>query len=214
MVLYSLSAGRCENLLPFLTYIGARDSAEFSADGFREFLETVLAETKAKRINIIAHSMGSVVLNDALKGIDPETLRKLSIGEIVLASPDLDPDVFQRTYRRLQKRGSTSTVYAASRDWALWLSSGLRDLPRLGYIPSSGPTTLVAGSDLIDISAVNSDVFGMNHDLYANSPAIIGDLRRLLKDGLRPPDTRTGELLKVPAAGGVYWRYRASGARP
>jgi hypothetical protein len=55
---------------------------------------------------------------------------------------------------------------------------------------------------------VNSDIFSLNHDTYANSPVVIGDLRRLLKEGRRPPDARTPQLLKVPAAGSAYWRYK------
>jgi esterase/lipase superfamily enzyme/Tfp pilus assembly protein PilF len=197
-----------------LSYVGDRESAQLSADGLREFLETVVAETRAKRIHIIAHSMGNVALNEALQTMEPEALKKLNLGEMVLASPDLDPDLFQRSYRRLQQRGATITVYGASSDRALGLSSWLRDRPQLGFIPSGGPTRLVAGADLIDITAVNSDVFSLNHDLYANSPAIIGDLRRLMKDGQRPPDARTGELVKVPAAGGVYWRYQLPASKP
>jgi len=197
-----------------LSYVGDRESAQLSAESLREYLETVVAETKAKRIHIIAHSMGNVPLNEALHTIEPEALKKLNIGEMVLASPDLDPDLFQRTYRRLQERGATSTIYAASSDLALGLSSWLRDREQLGYIPTGGPKKLVAGADLIDITAVNSDVFSLNHDIYANSPAIIDDLRQLLKDGKRPPDARTSELLKVPAVGGVYWRYQSQASKP
>jgi esterase/lipase superfamily enzyme/tetratricopeptide (TPR) repeat protein len=123
----------------FLSYVGARDSAQLSADALREFIERVVAETKAKRIHIVAHSMGSVALNEALSSLEPATLAKLNLGEMVLASPDLNPDLFQRTYRRLEKRGATCTIYAASSDWALWLSSGMRDQPQLGYIPAGGP---------------------------------------------------------------------------
>jgi esterase/lipase superfamily enzyme len=200
----------------WLSYFGARVSAQLSADALRAFIETVVAETKAKRIHIIAHSMGNVALNEALFTLESATLMKLHLGEMVLASPDLDPDLFQRTYRRLQKRGATSTVYAASSDWALWFSSlpWLRDLPQLGYIPSGGPTRLIAGTDLIDITAANSDIFSLNHDIYANSRAVISDLRRLLKEGQRPPDVRTPELVKLPAAGGTYWRYNAPSFHP
>ena len=65
------------------SYIGDGDSARLSAPGLREFLETVVAETKARRIHIIAHSMGNEVLNLALGTIDPDTLRKLNVGEMV-----------------------------------------------------------------------------------------------------------------------------------
>ena len=193
----------------FLSYIGDRESAQLSADGLREFIEMVVAETKAKRIHIIAHSMGNVALNGALLHLAPETLAKLHIGEMVLASPDLDPDLFERTYKRMQKHGATSTIYAASNDRALGAASWLKDRPPLGYIPSEGPERLVAGTDLIDITAVNTDFLSLNHDTYANSPALIADLRRLLKEGRRPPDARTPALVKVPVKAGVYWRYKA-----
>jgi esterase/lipase superfamily enzyme len=194
------------------SYVGDRETAQLSGDDLREFLETVVAETKAKRIHIIAHSLGNVALNEALFTLAPEALIKLNIGEMVLASPDLDTDLFLRTYRRVQKRGATSTIYAASSDLALGLSSWLRDRPQLGYIPAGGPKKLVAGADMIDITAVNADIFSLNHDIYANSPAVMGDLRRLLKDGQRPPDARTGELMKIPVGNGAYWRYQL--ARP
>ena len=73
---------------------------------------------------------------------------------------------------------------------------------------------MIAGTDLIDITAVASDILSLNHDhLYANSPAVIDDLKRLLKEGQRPPDARTSELVKLPAAGGFYWRYRVPGSK-
>jgi esterase/lipase superfamily enzyme len=197
-----------------LSYVGDRDSAQLSGDPLRKFLETVVAETKAKRIHIIAHSMGNVALNEAFQAMETEALNKLNLGEMVLASPDLDPDLFQRTYRRLQKRGATSTVYAASSDWALWSSSWLRESAQLGYIPPGGPKRIVAGTDLIDITAVNADIFSLNHDLYANSPAVISDLRRLMKEGQRPPETRTVEFKKLSVEPGVYWRYEVPVAKP
>jgi esterase/lipase superfamily enzyme len=197
-----------------LAYMGDRESVQVSADALREFIETVVAETKAKRIHIVAHSIGNVALNEALFTLAPETLAKLNIGEMVLASPDLDPDLFERAYKRLQTRGAAGTIYAASNDRALGVASWLKDHPPLGYLPAEGPERLVVGTDLIDITAVNTDFFSLNHDTYANSPALIADLRRLLREGQRPPDARTPELLKVPAAGGVYWRYKAPRSGP
>jgi esterase/lipase superfamily enzyme len=195
----------------FLSYLGDRESAQISADSLREFIETVVAETKAARIHIIAHSMGSVALSEALSA---ETLMKLNIGEIVFASPDIDVDLFRRTYKRLQKRGAAGTVYGASNDRALRLSGWLKGRAPLGYIPPDGPKRLVSGADLIDITDVNFDIFSFNHDTYANSPAIISDLRRLLKDAHRPPDGRTIELRKLSITEGVYWRYYMPTSKP
>jgi esterase/lipase superfamily enzyme len=196
-----------------LSYVGDRESAQLSAEAMREFLETVVAETKAARIHTIAHSMGNVALNEALQTMDTATLGKFKFGEMIHASPDLDLDLFQRTYNKLRKRGARSTIYAASSDKALGLSSWLRDRPQLGYIPSGGPSRLPTGAELIDVTTVNSDVFSLNHDLYANSPAIIADLKRLLQSGQRPPEKRSGDLERLQTKAGVYWRYRASAAR-
>ncbi len=191
-----------------LSYIADRESAQLSADSLRTFLETVVAETKASRIHIIAHSMGNVTLAEAFQRMDAVRLRQLNLGELVLASPDLNPGHFERLSRQIEAHGAKSTIYAASSDRALSFSSWIHGASQLGYIPPGGPKSLVAGADLIDTTAVNSDVFSWNHDSYANSPAIVGDLRRLLKDGQRPPDVRTGELAKVPVdSGGTYWRY-------
>ena len=197
-----------------LGYLADRETAQLSADALREFLESVIGKTNASRIDFIAHSMGNVALVEAMQAMDPDELAKLNLGELVLASPDVDADLFQRTYKRLQRRGATSTVYAASSDRALGLSSWLRDRPQLGYIPASGPKKLVAGTDLIDITAVNTDIFSLNHDLYAKSPVVIADLRRLLKEGQRPPDARSSQLKKLSVAAGSYWRFENQPPKP
>ena len=107
--------------------MGDRESAQLSADALREFIATVIAETNASRIHVIAHSMGNVALTEAFQSMEHQILKNLNLGEMVLTSPDLDPDLFERTYRRLQQRGAVSSVYAASSDVALWLSSTLRN---------------------------------------------------------------------------------------
>jgi len=197
-----------------LSYIADRESAQLSADALRNFIISVVGATNAKRIHVVAHSMGNVALVDAIHGMDSENLAKLNFGELVLASPDLDPDLFKRTYDRLKPRGANSTIYASSNDRALKLSSWLHDAPQLGYIPTSGPKHLVDGADLIDVTGVNTDIFSLNHDTYANSPSVIADLRVLMKNGLRPPDVRTSTLSRVRVAGGVYWRYIKPSALP
>ena len=130
----SCSAGRRARSCS--SYIGDRESAQLSSDALRKFIETVIAETKAKRIHIIAHSMGNVALNEAMQTMETDVLNKLNLGETGAGLAGPRSDLFERTYRRLQKRGATSTVYAASSDWALWSSSWLRDRPQLGYIPA------------------------------------------------------------------------------
>ena len=60
---------------------------------------------------------------------------------------------------------------------------------------------------------MNADIFSLNHDLYANSPAVIGDLRAL-EGRPAPPEARTVDFEKLTVEGGVYWRYEVPVAKP
>jgi esterase/lipase superfamily enzyme len=195
-------------------YEDDRERAQNSSEMLAQFLESVVAETRARRIHIIAHSMGNYALNDAFRTMDAGVLKKLNLGEIVMASPDLDIDQFKQAQRKLSPLGAAATIYAASSDRALSISSLLRfRKPRLGFIPAGGPKQVPAGADFIDVTAVNADVFSLNHDIYANSPDIIRDLGLILRNSQRPPDVRSSQLEKVPAQGTTYWRYRLPGSQ-
>jgi esterase/lipase superfamily enzyme len=192
-------------------YLDDRESAEVSGEALRDFLRMIVAETKVSRIHVIAHSMGNMTVRAALDKLDRATAEQLPIGEVIHAAPDIDADLFTQTFTRQQAKGAKSTIYASSVDWALGTSSFVRDRSQLGFIPSGGPT-LVSGIDTIDITNASFNLFGLNHDVYAASPSIVADMRRLLKDGQRPPDKRTRELEPVVAKQGTYWRYRGPGA--
>ena len=65
----------------------------------------MLAKTGAKRIDIIAHSMGNWVTMEALRQLAITGDRDLGgkLGDVVLASPDIDVDVFKKQMRRYGK---------------------------------------------------------------------------------------------------------------
>jgi esterase/lipase superfamily enzyme len=128
---------------------------------------------------------------------------RLPLGEIVNAAPDVDPDLFADFVQQTSQRGAHVTLYASSSDWALWFS-GMLSRPRAGY---AGQTLVpVQGADTIDITSLGTSLFSLNHDVYASSPLIVGDMRRIFL-GDRPPDKRTKEFRPVEAKQGV-WRYQ------
>ena len=176
-------------------------------------MRLVVAETKATKIHLIAHSMGNVVLTEALAQLDRDTVDRLKFGELILAAPDIDPARFTQVFQAMQTRGARGTVYASGADRALGLSGWLRGAARLGYITVDGPT-LVSGVDTIDITDVGFSLFGLNHDVYAASPVIVGDMKRLLLAGERPPDKRSKALQLTTTKQGTFWRYRPLGATP
>ncbi len=76
-------------------YVFDRDSALVGRRGLAETIE-IAAETNAKRIIVVGHSMGAYVVTEALRDLAlrgrTSTLKRL--GGVVLAAPDIDVDVF------------------------------------------------------------------------------------------------------------------------
>jgi esterase/lipase superfamily enzyme len=189
-------------------YFSDRDTVDITAEHLRQFLEKVVAETKAEKVHFIAHSMGNLVLLRALEKIGSEApaLRPV-IGEIIQAAPDVDTDVFKQMVERIKVRGANLTLYASASDKALWFSGWLRKGTRAGFISEKQPL-IVAGVDTIDITRAGTGLFGLNHDVYSASPSIVADMRRIFEHSVRPPDKRTKEFEPVVSKEGTYWRLR------
>ena len=99
------------------------------------------------------------------------------------------------------------TMLAASNDIALDVSRRFwGGVPRAGDVPLQGPI-VVPGIDTIDVTALSTDLFALNHSGYAEKPALINDIQLLLQTGERPPSKRVPILQIVPTERGEYWRY-------
>jgi hypothetical protein len=79
-------------------------------------------------------------------------------------------------------------------------------VPRAGDVPEGGPIVL-PGVDTIDVTAVSTDSFGLNHSGYAENNALLNDLQLLIQTGERPPEKRVPLLEKIGTSLGDYWRY-------
>jgi esterase/lipase superfamily enzyme len=186
-------------------YFSDRETVETSAEHLRDFLEKIVAETKPAKINIIAHSVGNMMLLRALDGISETSTLRSVIGEIIHAAPDVDQLMFEQKVKKLEDMGAKITLYASRSDWALWFSSWLWSRPRAGFFENR--PLVVAGVDTIDITRAGTNLFAWNHDIYAASPIIVSDMERILKNGKRPPNERTVEF--EPSEDGTYWRLRS-----
>ncbi|MEL7049059.1 MAG: alpha/beta hydrolase [Pseudomonadota bacterium] len=192
-------------------YFYDRDSADRARGYFLKFLKMVADKTKAKRIHIISHSLGIRPLSEALKiaRLEGRTRDDLKIGQLILASPDMDQDVFKEVASALTKSAQGTTLYAASNDLALMASRALaRGKPRAGDVTKDGPM-IVAGIDTIDVSQAGPNRWlTYNHANYADSSHLLTDLRLLLRSGVRPPDRRFPVYVKRMVDGiGSYWQY-------
>ena len=121
----------------FMDYLSDREVVDLAADHLQDFIERIVSRTQVTKVHFVAHSMGNMVLLRALeRGAALRTTAGPAIGEIISASPDVDPDVFVQFVGKIRSASGT-TLYASRSDWPLWFSSWMRDRPRAGFIRES-----------------------------------------------------------------------------
>lgn len=190
-------------------YLYDRDSADRARTYFLEFLGRIALETHAKKVHIIAHSIGTRPLLEALRTEKGKLAQKFKIGEVILAAPDIDADVFADIAKTIQGASHGVTLYASANDKALKASKAIAGgSPRAGDVPAAGPL-VVPGIDTIDITQAGPDSFlGFNHSTYAERNHVLSDMWLLLKEGVHPPDKRFAVFRPVTLANGeTYWKY-------
>lgn len=154
-----------------------RDSALFARSGLADTL-ALLARTQARKITVLAHSMGSFIAVEAIKRLtmagDAKTLSAIS--DVVLAQPDIDIDVFRRQMDDIDLKNQSIVVLASQKDRALKLSSVLTGgHPRVGA-GDNIESLRKLGVLVLDISDLETRDF-LNHDAYAASPALLSMVR-------------------------------------
>ena len=163
-------------------YIYDRESASVARDQLEATLR-LLAQTDARRIDIVAHSMGTWVTMEALRQLAITGDRDLGgkLGDVVLASPDIDVDVFKSQMRRYGKPAKPFILLLSGDDRALKLSGLLAgSKPRLGDY-SDAAALAEYGVMVIDLSKQKaSDSF--NHTKFADNPALVKMLGQRLRE--------------------------------
>jgi len=164
-------------------YIYDNNSATMARDGLERTLRT-LRDAGATRIDVVAHSMGNWLTMEALRqfAISGEKQSALSLGDVVLASPDIDVDVFKSQLRRIGKPERPFIVMVSRDDRALLVSSIIAgSRPRVGdYGDDKALAEL--GIITVDVSSLSSgDSF--NHARFADNPLLIQLLGERLNAG-------------------------------
>jgi esterase/lipase superfamily enzyme len=176
-VLFSwASAGRT------IDYIYDNNSATIARDGLEHTLR-MLADNGASRIDIVAHSMGNWVTMEALRQLAITDDRDIGgrLGDVVLASPDIDVDVFRSQLQRIGKPDRPFFVLLSGDDRALRVSSLLAgNRPRVGdYLESGNLAEL--GVIVVDVTKVGAGD-SMNHAKFADNPLLVRMLGERLRD--------------------------------
>ncbi len=184
-----------------------RESSGAAEPYLRQFLDIVARETGATSVSIIAHSMGSQLLLPVLRDLKYGPPPGIAISQVILAAPDVDRDAFENIAAEIRGVSRGVTMLAASNDRALEISRRFwGGVPRAGDVPTGGPI-VTEGVDTIDVTAVSTLLFALNHSGYAERSALLSDIQQLIQTGVRPPDKRVPTLESVATARGQYWRY-------
>ncbi len=176
--------------------LGSRDS----------LLETfrLIARTPARRGDIVAHSMGNF--------LTVETLRQAAIsgvfgnGErlryVIMASPDIDIDVFETQVRSMPQGLHKFYVLLSEDDRPLAISRRIAGrVDRVGNSPEIDRLEGL-GINVVDLSQVEVEG-SLHHSKFADAPAIVQMIGKRLQDGEDQLSTAGGQSVTVRLVQGV-----------
>jgi len=197
-------------------YLADREASTYSRDYFEQALLDLADMPEVHEINILAHSMGNWLAVETLRQAKMnghgDFRRKL--GDIILASPDLDANVFRTQLEVIGRLPRPITVLVSGDDAALSLSTKLAGgVDRAGIVTANDPRAIMAAArynlQVVDLTDVD-DGDGNHHSKYSKSAPVIAaignrlrtdDAKAEAQSGVVSAVTNVGQsLLKVPGA--------------
>lgn len=134
-------------------------TAEWSSAQLGDFLQTIGKEVGNENVIVIAHSMGSRIVNWAIERILAE---KGSVAQkyhqILLCSPDVDSGVFSNDIAILRRACPDIRVYVSSKDLRLGVSAMLHGNVRLGSTRANLES--IPGIQVIDVTELDNSPVG------------------------------------------------------
>ena len=187
-----------------------RESGEFTIFHLKEFLTALADCPEVEKVNIISHSRGTDVTVTALRELNLEHKSKvggagkrMKLGSLVLAAPDLDWEVFNQRVlaERLGGLVQNFTVYVSNNDKALalsdWLYQGGARLGRLmtTNVKPEWQETLKHLNHRAAIVDVKANTNFLGHAYFVESPEVLSDLILMLRDN-RAPGAENGRPMQ------------------
>ncbi|MFK3781592.1 alpha/beta hydrolase [Agrobacterium sp. NPDC089420] len=167
-------------------YLADKDSANYSRDNLAKMLTSLARERRVGDIVVYAHSMGAWLTVEAMRQLRlsgrNDVLDRL---HVLLASPDIDVDVFEAQMRVIGPLRKALTVLISADDRALRLSKRVAgENDRLGGLNINDPRIRKIAKEsniaVVDISSLDaSDDF--KHDRFVTLAAVYADRRHLGK---------------------------------
>ncbi len=162
-----------------LAYFYDRESANYSRDALEAVLQFLAKDAKVSEVSILAHSLGNYVAVEALRQM---AIRNRGLPakfkNIMLASPDIDIDVFRREIAEIEgsRKLKSITLFVSQDDKALGLSKLIAgDEPRLGAVdPTKDPYKSIlerANVHVVDLTSYSADD-AANHTKFASEDVV------------------------------------------
>ncbi|HEY0120685.1 MAG TPA: alpha/beta hydrolase, partial [Rhizobium sp.] len=185
-------------------YAYDKESTNYSRDALEEMLHRTASDPRVGDITVMAHSMGTWLAVEALRQMairDGRVAPKIT--NVILASPDLDVDVFGQQFAALGKDKPHFTLFVSRDDRALSLSRRISgNVDRLGQIdPTAEPYSSELekqGITVLDLTKLKTGD-GLNHGKFAESPEVV----RLIGDRLIAGQTITDSDVGIGDAVGA-----------
>jgi esterase/lipase superfamily enzyme len=124
-------------------------------------------------------------------------------GQVILAAPDVDRELFGDLHSALLGVGARTTLYVSQKDLAVELSSWIHDFDRVGFAP---PVTVVDGIDTVNVTGIDLSLLG--HGYVAEAREVLTDMKQLVEYSA-PPEKRAGLMVEQTPQGKRYWQIRS-----
>src|SRR5208283_3247081 len=165
-------------------YVYDNNSATAARDDLAHTLRLLLA-SNADQVNILAHSMGNWVTVEALRQIKISgNLQYASkFGDIFLAAPDIDVDVFKSEMRAFGKPRKPFYIVLSKDDKALGFSKFIAGGENRVGADGNIAELEALGATVIDLTDVQGDD-PSNHDKFVQLATVAPELRAVLAQGI------------------------------
>ena len=177
-------------------YVYDMNSAQIARDALEKTLRDIAA-TDVRKINILAHSMGSYLLVETIRQIadSPNPIPADRFGIVAMAAPDIDIDLFKQQLRRIGKPKKPFLILVSKDDRALKASSLIAGgKQRVGGYENTEELAEL-GAIVLDLTELDGDN-STNHDKFAQIARIAPALQNALVAN------KLGEQVGAPSATG------------
>jgi len=148
----------------------------------KQFIRGFAKKSGAKKVHIIAHSMGNRGLLRAVSDIQKES-PEVRFGQIILAAPDVDADLFKNIAKAYPMLSDKTTLYVSPKDFAVWTSKIKHNYPRIGVVT---PVNVVDKIDTIQVNFDFSLLGLLGHTYFAQEGVILNDMYSLINESRKP----------------------------